>query len=448
MATTCPLPCTLRLEVMSSREVKALRVAVVGAEGPQAERSFSAGVVTAPFSLGRQGDWALDARGMGAIEGFLYFDGNELFACSRELSSPIVLDGQPLGTTWERVPLGAVLIVGRSRLVVEDPTPAPDSSSTVLTDLDAMRAPPVPAPAPAARAFSTDDEHTRIGDLAGSLQDSDEAPTAFLSASVRDAVREGLSRSAAPPPLPRSPADPRHARALLPSRAEPATPEVAHVLRVDPRASSFPTPGNVTRPHADDGLFLAVAAHADSSPPDDIASLPRLSEAMPLYGSPKSARGSVGERFTTEAQPARSPLGAIAGFWRAAPPVRKATLLLMPVALAAFAFVVLAPAPAHDARSPDAERSQGSGASPPSPPASAAHAGETDVPTPRLFGASMGVARVPDGGLTLERRAADLVHTHRLDEAAAVYKELQAADPTNGAFSAATAILSPGPTRR
>jgi hypothetical protein len=421
---------------MAQHEGRALRVAVVGGRGPSAERSFATGVASGPFSVGRQGDWAIEGRGVGALEGFLYFDGGELFACSRDPSSPILLDGRPLGTGWERVPMGALLVVGRTRLLVEDPTPAPDSSSTILTDLEAMKAPPAPgipafAPtAPSVGVFSSDDEHTRIGEVlpSGAL-DSDDAPTAFLSSSVRDAVREGLAR--APSRAPASPPAP--------------DPGPTHVLRVDARRSSAPPPA---QPSAlDTGPFFQGGAPSGLVPLD-AQSLPRLSSSMPLYGVSASPQAPRTE--PPRAEIAGSAAGALRRLWSEASPVRKATLALMPLALAAFAFVLFAPSPeAPRAVAPKAKPPAGSpegSARAPAPTAApkVAEASESEAMTPRVIGASTGLAKAPDGGVTLERRAADAVHAHRLDEAAALYNELRAAEPRNGAFGAAAEVLARG----
>jgi hypothetical protein len=435
---------------MAQHEGRSLRVAVVGGSGPSAERTFVSGTVSGPLSFGRQGDWAFEGRGVGALDGFLYFDGHELFACSRDAASPVMLDGRPLGTTWERVPMGALLIVGRTRLLVEDPTPAPDSSSTILTDLDAMRAPPAPvvaavAPtAPSVGMFSSDEEHTRIGELASSAAlDSDDAPTAFLSSSVRDAVREGLAREPARAPAPhalRAPASPPR-RASAP----PPDPGPTHVLRVDARRSSAPPPAQPSV--LDTGPFFQGVAPSGVVPLD-VQSLPRLSSSMPLYGVSAQGQGPRTEPPHAGAGGASaSGAGSLRRLWAEASPVRKATLALLPIALAGFGFVMLTPSP-----EPARARGPAAGAPPPSaaasgPPQGPPHGAaspEVDAVTPRLIGASTGLAKAPDGGVTLERRAADAVHAHRLDEAAALYKELRAAEPRNAAFGAAAEVLARG----
>lgn len=412
---------------MVQRDLPALRVAVVGGHGPAAERRFSPGVVAGPLSLGRQGDWALEGRGVGALEGFLYYDGRELFACSRDAATPMLLDGRPLGTSWEPLPLGALLVVGRLRLVVEDPTPAPDSSSTILTDLDAMRAPPAPAPAPhvSAGVFARDDEHTRVGEALPSAADFDDQPTAFLSSAVRDAVRDGLARESARP------------AATSPVVVAPAQPSVGaptHVLRVDPRASSTPPPVQGAAASAHDGPFFASPT-SPGAVPEEAMSLPRLSEALPLYGATKSSRDAATDRPPAGAP---APSSALVRAWREANAVRKATVVLLPVALVGFAFVVLAPeAPATKARA-EAPKAAPS-------PAPAATPSEVELVTPRLVGGSTGLAKAPDGGVTLERRVVDAVAAHRLEEAAVLYKEIVAADPKNAAVISASRVLAAGP---
>lgn len=407
---------------MVQRDLPALRVAVVGAQGPSAERRFSPGVVAGPISIGRQGDWALEGRGVGALEGFLYYDGRELFACSRDAGAPMLLDGRPLGTSWEPLPLGAIVVVGRLRLVVEDPTPAPDSSSTILTDLEALKAPPAPVPVPGG-VFSRDDEHTRVGEALPSATDLDDQPTAFLSASVRDAVREGLAQG-----QPRAP----EARALAPSVSTPT-----HVLRVDHRVASTPPPAQGPGTPGADSPFFAAPPSTSALPPDPM-SLPRLSDALPLYGVGKASRDSATDPPAARASVAPS-TSALARVWRDANGVRKATMVLLPVALAGFAFVVLAPEPPAPRARAEAPKSALPAATP-APPA------EAELLTPRVLAGSSGLAKAPDGGVTIERRAVDAVAAHRLDEASVFYKDLAASDPKNAAFSAAARVLAAPPT--
>lgn len=413
---------------MVQRDLPALKVAVVGAQGPEAERRFTAGVVAGPISIGRQGDWPLEGRGVGAIEGFLYYDGRELFACSRDGGAPILLDGRPLGTTWEPLPLGALLVVGRLRLVVEDPTPAPDSSSTILTDLDAMKAPPAPAPRPAAPVFARDDESTRVGEPLPSASDLDDQPTAFLSSSVRDAVREGLAREGAKVTAP-----------VVLAAAPVAVSAPTHVLRVDRRPVSTPPPVQAHAVAAHDSPFFETPPSVGALPAEPM-SLPRLSEAVPLYGVAKASRAAA----TDPPAPSTIPNGsALAMLWRHASPVRKATIVLLPVALAGFAFVVLAPEPAAPRTRAEVTKAPTSPATPAAASA-APSAAEAELATPRLVGGSNGLAKAPDGGVTLERRAVDAVAAHRLDEAAALYIDLVAADPRNAAVGAAARVVAAG----
>jgi len=131
-------------------------------------------------------------------------------------------------------------------------------------------------------------------------------------------------------------------------------------------------------------------------------------------------------------------------FWRAASPVRKATVMLLPVALAAFAFVMASPstAPAPARSRPAPAKVAVSATDTPSVP-------EAEAMTPRILGGTSGEARAPDGGVTLERRAVDALHAHRLDEAESLYKELEESDPKNAAIRAAAAVVRPGtPTPR
>jgi len=426
MATTSPLPCTMLRGIMAHGEQSAWRVALLGASGTDSERSFVAGVASGPISVGRQGDWTLDVRGLAAVEGFLYFDGNQLFGCSRDGGAPIMADGRPLGVSWEPLALGTVLVLGRARLIVEDPSPPPRSSSTVLTDLAALKAPPVPSPfaSPPQKLgglFSSDDEHTKIGEVLPVAPDLDDAPTAFLSASVRDAVREGLSSVRPPPSAP---------AASVPSSRE---------ARRSPRP-----PSELGVPESP--FFSGVSSFelADDLPP--APGLPQGASGAALFPAPGGAQLSprgAGPGATPTSTPTTA--GALGSFWRDASPVRKATVLLLPVALAAFAFVMVGTERAHDAApSPTATAAKRPTALPEIAPPP-----EPEAVTPRVLGGTSGDAKAPDGGVTLERRAVDAVHAHRLDEAAKAYDELQAADPKNAAWSAASAVLRssspPGP---
>ena len=423
MVTTCPLRCTLLRGTMEQGEQTALRIALLGASGAEGERCFTPGVVAGPFSIGRHGDWAIEGRGLGAVEGFLYFDGHELFACSRDEASPIVADGRPLASTWEPLPIGARLVVGRARLVVEDPTPAANSASTILTDIGALKAPPVPVRAGASpRMFASDDEHTKIGEALPSGPSLDDAPTAMFSSAVREQFRTGR-----PPAVSAS--------------ARPSPPEASAALAVVARASRAPARAPDEAVH-DGPFFSGLASSFESGDAGALSpSLPRLSGALPLYGGTSSS--SVSRPAPPVAVPIAATSGRSAGpvtaFWREASPVRKATVLLLPVALAAFAFVLASPSTA-----PAPARSQ------PAPAKVAVSATETStVPeaealTPRILGGTSGEARAPDGGVTLERRAVDALHAHRLDEAESLYKELEESDPKNAAIRAAAAVVRPG----
>jgi hypothetical protein len=202
----------------------------------------------------------------------------------------------------------------------------------------------------------------------------------------------------------------------------------------------------------DAGPFFHGAAPSGVVPLD-AQSLPRLSSSLPLYGVGASLQGPRTEPPRSESGDARlSQDGALRRLWAGASPVRKATIALLPLALVGFAFVMVAPAPepprpaAPRAREPSAAPSLvGSGVAAPAPSApGSAPPQEAEAVTPRVVGASTGLAKAPDGGVTLERRAADAVHAHRLDEAAALYKELRAAEPRNAAFGAASEVIARG----
>ena len=438
MATTFPLRCTMPPEAMALGDLKVVRLALMGANGAEAERSFAAGAVLGPFSVGRQGDWVIDGRGLAPIEGFFYFDGHDLFACSRDAAAPMMVDGRALGADWEALSLGAIVIAGRARIIVEDPSPPPNSASTILTDLDALRAPAVPVrlvtaaskPPKSSAQFASDDEHTRVGEALPGHYDLDDAPTAFLSSSVRDAVKAGLSsagRNAGPADASRDGSVPLVVRDGRPS----TIPPLAHASQGGP-------------------FFYGGGAPAESAsslgqPP----SLPRLAGAAPLFFGSSSVAGSapLGGVPSSNAMPTAGRGGGMMRAWREASLVRKATLGLLPLALGAFAFVMLAPVLPSSPAGPAAGLPAGAAtpriSKPPEPStdASSAAPAHDDTPTPRFVAGSRGVATAPDGGVTLERLAVDAVHANKLDDAAKLYRALSAGAAKNQAIDSADAIL-------
>jgi hypothetical protein len=255
--------------------------------------------------------------------------------------------------------------------------------------------------------------------------DLDEQPTAFLSSSVRDAVREGLAHAALRAVEPR------------PVVAAPTVSTPTHVLRVDHRAASTPPPVQSHAAPTHDGPFFATPPSVGALSAEPM-SLPRLSDAVPLYGVGKASRETATDPTSSRASVAPSS-STLANLWREANGVRKATMVLLPVALAGFAFVVYAPEPP----TPKARTEAPTAFVPASAPAAPA---ETEALTPRLLAGSNGLAKAPDGGVTLERRVVDAVTAHRLEEAAVLYKELAASDSKNAAIAAAAHVLAAPPT--
>jgi len=398
------------------------------------------GLELAPLSVGTGGAWKVEAPGVRAVHFYLYFDGQTLFLQSAPGDDPPLIDGQPVPAAWTPAPDPCTVTFGQARLAFhpsDNTDQAMEDERTVAQALpDSFRHEPQPAPTPAklpARPFKpgafvpgADDESTRLQpleDFAGPVSgDSTRvAPLPTIEApGARGLVRPAAGASWNQPPAP--PMAPPPAPGGFQSRQFPPPPP-----------SAAPDSGPLGPPGPPSGLL--------NVPPPSIRK-PDAPETFP---------------------------DAVKRQWAAAPPIRRALFVAMPVALliAVWLFVSggdeapppkpAGPAPSQSVAAtppppppPTAEPTVWPPVEPPpptSPPPPSAH--PTAAPnktaaaaanTPAPPSPATGDAAAPNSDHR-ERQAADFVSTHAYDQAIRLYDQLATEHPDKPQFKEAARIL-------
>jgi hypothetical protein len=110
---TKPYPATFKGEAARPGSVY---VAETWAGGVPSTRRFVRGNNTAPFSIGRAGEWIVEGHRTLDIHAFAHFDGDTLLVCSTNPAEPALLNGVPLPTRWTPVFAPAVIEVGGAEI--------------------------------------------------------------------------------------------------------------------------------------------------------------------------------------------------------------------------------------------------------------------------------------------------------------------------------------------
>jgi hypothetical protein len=393
------------------------------------------GLELAPLSVGTGGAWKVEAPGVRAVHFYLYFDGQTLFLQSAAADDPPLIDGKPVPAAWTPAPDPCTVTFGQARLAfhpTDNSDQAMEDERTIATALpDDFRhdAPLAPTPAklparpfkPGAFVPGADDESTRLQpleDFAGPVSEDSTRVAPLLTAEapgVRGLVRPAAGASwNQPPPPPAMPPPP--AQGGFQSRQFPPPPP-----------SAQPDSGPVGPP----------------GPPSGLLNVPPPSGRKP--DAPETFPETVKRQ------------------WAAAPPIRRALFVAMPVALLVAVWLFLngsdtpplpkvaaavpsqsaaastSPPPSTGDPPPDYPPPPPPPPHPPPPPASgkttAAAGNAPPPPSP-----ATGDAAAPNSDHR-ERQAADFVSTHAYDQAIRLYDQLAAEHPDKAAFKEAARIL-------
>ncbi|MFI5302518.1 MAG: hypothetical protein ACHREM_30885, partial [Polyangiales bacterium] len=125
-------------------------------DGSPARKPLRAGVRVEPFSVGRNGAWAIDASGVADVHGYLFWDGHALHAQSADARDPMRANGAPVPTTWTPLESPSTIAFGDARIGFGDSTapvstPRP-AAGAPRTSTPPMRPPPRSVRPPPPRA--------------------------------------------------------------------------------------------------------------------------------------------------------------------------------------------------------------------------------------------------------------------------------------------------------
>lgn len=143
-------------------------------DGAPTRKTLAVGARVEPFSVGRNGAWAIDASGVAEVHGYLFWDGRALHAQSADAGDPMRANGQPIPTTWTPLTSPSTIAFGEARIgfgestaPVSTPRPAagmPRTSTPPMRPPVRSVRPPPPSrtpPPPQVTAASEDDENER-----------------------------------------------------------------------------------------------------------------------------------------------------------------------------------------------------------------------------------------------------------------------------------------------
>ncbi len=149
-----------------------LHVVVIGGSSDRAALILRPGEPQGPLGVGRQGDWRIEAQGVGAVHVYLFFDGQSLHASNADRTTPTLVQGRPIDAAWTRVDPPAEIVLAGARLrVMRAPAHVVESSMTTAPAVGLPAPDASPPPSPRARptwderpvvAPHRDDETTRL----------------------------------------------------------------------------------------------------------------------------------------------------------------------------------------------------------------------------------------------------------------------------------------------
>ena len=444
-------------------ENELIEISLLSGQSDRHALTFTPGTPANPVSVGTAGQWCVSGEGVGPVHLYLVFDGRSVHVAAAAPNAHVLLAGAPVGASWARAPIPCELRFGGACVIMRyAPRPGYAEEERTVHDGGALWQ-------AAQQAVKDAIERAKQGPPAESPPLGAQFPPARpaagepanLGATVpmgdQHAFREAIARvtSSAPPP-PAGEESPATVRApLLGSPMAgpmaggpmgPATPPL-EVTMIAPQPL-MPRPMS-TPPGPRPGTSAPPAA-----PGAPVAPL-HLQAASPPAVAPPAANTRPG----TEEK---------VGYWQSASGVKKATLILMPFALAMSYYMLRPEAPppppkviaaagaaakraaqARDGGSVAAAMpaTDGGGASPDgsvSPDASEAELEQTasvvsPVPDSREPGPK--TAPLPRGARTPERQALDAVAAGSFEDAARLYAALAAAHPDDPSYKEAARIL-------
>lgn len=215
---------------------------------------FGAGFSVGPFSLGQQGDWRVQAKGVANVHVYLWFDGLTLHAARLQGGPDAWLNGAPLREDWSPLPGGSELRVGAAKVVISTEDNVAPANPTAAAP-EATQAPPAsPAePSQGARLPSRIERLglTRHGTIRWRLL--------LLACGVPAVVLVWLAVT--------SSSRPRHKPVPTPSARSSAAKVGALTAPVHPPATSASSPTPPETP--DDALGATESAPAVEAVPSD-----------------------------------------------------------------------------------------------------------------------------------------------------------------------------------
>lgn len=388
-----------------------------------------------PLSIGSGADWRIDADGMEEVHAFVYFDGQQLHVQSAVPARPVKVNGRAVGTEWTPVAAPSTLAVADARLVF-----CPLSQASAAATGSAVPRSRTPTPfgedAPTRMqlpAAHDDDEAT--GHI--EVPNFDEEATRALP--VPQAAKMMAARRPTPAP------------GGSPAMAPPGAPPIGPPMAAPPMAA--PVLGLSAAPVMGPDL-LGPPAYAPPPPP------PPPPDDVPPH-------------LQTTTKPAlRTDENKLAKAWRETSLVKKATLVLLPLA---FVMVIFGfeddPAPTKAKSKPAASASSSSTAADddppkkkkpkkqddddpapgpsatapaPAPTPSSSHSGPAPVPpgpAPSASASAPGSPKTDPAKKSAEREAVDAVAAGQYELAAKLYDQLAKEHPDVPAYKEAARIL-------
>ncbi|HEX9294659.1 MAG TPA: hypothetical protein VF881_02460 [Polyangiaceae bacterium] len=367
---------------------------------------FRTGEVAKPISIGRQGEWRVDAEGVEDLHAYVQFDGRALWIIGLHPENPPLVDGMPLREEWTEVPSPSVLALGALRIVVDQADESEAATESLFRDgfydLPGLESPPEELASSMQEDIPVVVDDRSVESEHGHRSRSGETRV-LGSTIIRAAIEQAMATSQAA-----GETDP--ARAV--QAVDPGSTRILDIKSLWPQAQ-----------------LVAAGSSAPLSVPKKERpgrSLTPTSEDIAPGGAPKG----LGARF------------------RQASPQARAIILMLPITLA---LVInrtgvgrrLVASLGGNTRQPAAAPQDAPTAAltpVETKPASAALRPAGRAPSDAEASAGS-VARKGSPGRTLEREAADAVARADYGSAVKLYEELAAAHPGRTAFSESARIL-------
>jgi hypothetical protein len=466
-----------------------IEISLLSGQSDRPALTFTPGAPQNPVSVGTAGQWIVSAEGVGPVHLYLVFDGLSVHVASASANAQVLLAGSAVGANWVKAPIPCELRFGGACVIMRY---APSTVAHVEEERTVHDGGALWQAAQRAAQDAMEKARQAAGAQSPQLGAQFAAPRPAAGAPLMfgSTVPLDVQSPVHEPPKPNfgatvpmdNQAAFREAVAKATSSAPPPmNDDAATTVRAPPGASP---PPQASPPGAEQDVTMIAPQRlmprmgGPSGPPGGYAPTPppTAGYAPAMNAPPAGVQPTRALQEPTHPGAADVPGAAtVKGYWQAASPVKKATLVLMPFALVMSYFMLQPEAPppppkviagaaasakragtlrdggmaaagssanalsdagaaAHEVPEGVVAAGTASGGATDEAPTTAPPESHPETPPPKL-------APLAPGKRTAERMALDAVAAGSFDEAAKLLAALAAAHPDDPSYKEAARIL-------